>query len=276
MTRNLVRDLFVRSAIHAVVALVFLGPLGTVGLGSGVDPAAFVAALDELEGEPFGDARFLSLPEVEAPVEEEAPAEEAEAEATTDLEPVMPAEAEGDTTLAGGGSAPVAVVDAGAEPVERGEGTGEGEGASRGDDKAKKRPGGARTAKGRKKSCDKPHPNVRKGSDGTIEIDRALVEHYTDNLESFMKLGYSRPFDEGDVHGWYVSGFSCTSPVSKAGFERGDVLLAVNGKKTRSWVGVFMLYQKLKKKDDFTVDLVRKGEPVTLRFRVVDGGGFAG
>ena len=30
-----------------------------------------------------------------------------------------------------------------------------------------------------------------------------------------------------------------------------------------------MLYQRLKNKDDFEVELVRKGEPVTLRFRVV-------
>ena len=280
MTHKLVRDLFVRSAIHAVVAAVFFAPLATVGLGSAVDVASLAVVVDdEPEGEPFGDARFLSLP---APVEgagEAEGAEEAADEAdATELEPVLPAKAEAEHSTEEGGSAPRIVEDGGPEAVAAGEGSteGAGEGEARGDDRGKKRPGAGRTAKGRKKNCEKPHPNVRKAADGTVEIDRALVDHYTDNLESFMKLGYSRPYDEGDVHGWYVSGFSCTSPVSKAGFERGDVLLSVNGKKTRSWVGVFMLYQKLKKKDDFTVELVREGQPVTLRFRVVDGGTFAG
>ncbi len=133
------------------------------------------------------------------------------------------------------------------------------------------RKAGAVTKKRRKPSrCLDPHPHVREGTDGVVEVDRALVEEYTRNLESFMKLGYSRPYDEDGVKGWYISGFSCTSPVHKAGFRRGDVLLTVNGKKTRTWVGVFLMYQKLKKKDDFEVALVRKGQPMTLSFRVVD------
>lgn len=124
--------------------------------------------------------------------------------------------------------------------------------------------------KGRKpKSCDKPHPNIHESGDGIVEIDRSLVDHYTENLETFMSLGYSKPYDEGELKGWYISGFSCASPVHKAGFRRGDVLLSVNGKKTRSWVGVFLMYQKLKNKDQFEIQLVRKGEPVTLKFRVI-------
>ena len=118
--------------------------------------------------------------------------------------------------------------------------------------------------------CRDPHPNVRTGDDGVVEIDRALVDEVTRNLESFMQLGYSRPHDEDGVKGWYISGFSCASPVHKAGFRRGDVVLTVNGKKTRSWVGVYLMYQKLKKKDAFEVSLVRRGEPITLRFRVVE------
>lgn len=129
----------------------------------------------------------------------------------------------------------------------------------------------ARPAKGKRRSCDKAHPHVRVGDDGVVEIDRSLVEEYTADLSSFMELGYSRPYDEEGVHGWFISGFSCASPVAKAGFQRGDVLLSVNGRKTRTWVGVYVLYQKLKHKDAFEVALVRKGEPLTLRFRVVPG-----
>lgn len=129
------------------------------------------------------------------------------------------------------------------------------------------RPGAPR--KGRaKRDCSEPHPHVRLGGDGVVEIDRALVDEYTANLQTFMTLGVSRPYDENGIKGWYISGFSCTSPVHKAGFRRGDVLLTVNEKKTRSWVGVFLLYQKLKHQEEFAIELVRKGAPVTLQFRI--------
>jgi hypothetical protein len=131
--------------------------------------------------------------------------------------------------------------------------------------------GAPRKGKPAKRICDEPNPHVRTGPDGVVEIDRSLVDAYTDNLESFMRLGYSEPYDEDGVKGWYISGFGCGSPVYKAGFRRADVLLSVNGKPTRSWVGVFFLYQKLKNREDFEVALVRKGEPMTLRFRVVSG-----
>ena len=130
-------------------------------------------------------------------------------------------------------------------------------------------PGGGSSRARKIRDCNEPHPNIRTGADGVLEIDRSLVEQYTKNLESFMSLGYSRPYDENGVKGWYISGFSCTSPVQKAGFRRGDVLLRVNGKPTRSWVGVFLLYQRLKNKDVFEVELLRKGKPVRLQFRVV-------
>lgn len=130
---------------------------------------------------------------------------------------------------------------------------------------------GSGRARRRRRSprCEAPHPHVREAADGVVEIDRSFVEDVTKDLQSFMSLGYSRPHHEDDVKGWYISGFSCSSPVHKAGFRRRDVLLRVNGKKTRSWVGVYLLYQKLKKKSDFEVELLRGGEPKTLRFRVV-------
>ena len=132
-------------------------------------------------------------------------------------------------------------------------------------------PRASRSRRRRSPRCEAPHPHVREAVDGVVEIDRSFVDDVTKDLQSFMSLGYSRPHHEGEVKGWYISGFSCSSPVHKAGFRRRDVLLRVNGKKTRSWVGVYLLYQKLKKKTDFEVELLRGGEPKTLRFRVVAG-----
>jgi len=121
----------------------------------------------------------------------------------------------------------------------------------------------------RSEKCQRPHPHVRTAPDGVVEIDRHFVDKMTRNLKTFMSLGYSRPYREDDVKGWYISGFGCASPVFKAGFRRKDVLLTVNGKKTKTVTGVFLLYLKLKKQSDFEVRLLRRGKERTLRFRVV-------
>ena len=140
--------------------------------------------------------------------------------------------------------------------------------AAGGEKGAKKAPARRRR---RSKQCKAPHPNVRTARDGAIEVDRVFVEKMTRNIKTFMSLGYSRPYREDGVKGWYISGFGCTSPVFKAGFRRKDVLLDVNGKTTRTVTGVFMLYMKLKKRSEFEVRLLRRGEERTLKFRVVPG-----
>jgi len=129
-----------------------------------------------------------------------------------------------------------------------------------------------RAKKGWKSQCKVPHPNIRKGDDGIMEIDRSLVDYYTSSLKRFMELGYSEPFKRDGVKGFYIGGFGCRSPVHKAGLRRGDVVLTVNGRKTRTWIGVYLMYKKLKNKDHFEVVVLRKGEeaPRTLHFRVVD------
>ena len=128
-----------------------------------------------------------------------------------------------------------------------------------------------RAKKGWKSQCKVPHPNIRRGTDGIMEVDRSLVEYHTSSLKRFMELGYSEPFNRDGVKGFYIGGFGCKSPVHKAGLRRGDVVLTVNGKKTRTWIGVYLMYKKLKKKENFEVVVLRRGEnePRTLRFRVV-------
>jgi hypothetical protein len=265
----MLRSVLGRLCTYGLVLAVNAAPLLALA-GSAVELEARLAALpdDVPEGDEALPVRWSPLPAFPAPDGEEVDAPEVlttQAAEPDDDRAAAPAEAQ----AGGRGEGGEVVGDAGTGGPVAGEGTGAG--AAKGDGPATigKRPKRPSKAGGKAKICEKPHPHVRAGTDGVTEIDRALVDEYTRNLESFMKLGYSRPYDEEGLEGWYISGFSCTSPVAKAGFKRGDVLLSVNGKKTRSWVGVFLLYQKLKNKDDFEVQLVRKGQPVTLRFRVV-------
>ena len=123
------------------------------------------------------------------------------------------------------------------------------------------------------KRCQVVWPQITLADDGVYEVDVALIDHYTRNINAFIKLGFSKPWEKEETgqQGWYVSGFSCTSPLYAGGLRRGDVLLTVNGKKTRSYVQVYFLYQKLKHNKEFEVELLRKGKaPTTLNYRIVD------
>jgi hypothetical protein len=253
------------TTLTAFGATLFYGaPLVVLLMATGpLDPARLSAPL-VMEDPPGRESRvvgFLALPEAEEPAEDpsEAPPEELE-EPSPEPPSLQPAQQPaGEGTEAG---APATRLAAKGRPVA----------AKPGGPKVVRQPragGGGGSRSKRNKACAEPHPHIRTGADGVLEIDRSLVDEYTKNLEAFMSLGYSRPYDENGVRGWYISGFSCTSPVQKAGFRRGDVLVRVNGKPTRSWVGVYLLYQKLKNKQEFEVELIRKGEPVKLQFRVV-------
>jgi hypothetical protein len=68
-----------------------------------------------------------------------------------------------------------------------GDGTGDGVGDGTGDGEGHATP--TRRRRTRSAKCKKPHPNVREGSDGIVEVDRSLVEYYTKSLERFMELG---------------------------------------------------------------------------------------
>lgn len=224
-------------------------------------------AIPNLPDEPILVAEGRLLPEddeldlVDIEVTDPDADPEAEEMVPTEPAPARPATPETPATEGEGGAAP-------ASAGETSDADGEGTVATRSDVLAK--PGPANKGKS-KRDCTKPHPNVRSSPDGIVEVDRSLVDHYTKNLQTFMTLGNSRPYDENGIKGWYISGFTCESPVHKAGFRRGDVLLTVNGKNTRSWVGVFLLYQKLKHQSDFEVEVVRKGVATRLRFKVIDG-----
>ncbi len=179
-----------------------------------------------------------------------------------------------------GGEGELGVVDpdadasagAGGEGEGEGEGDGEGEGVGDGEGDGEGPGTLQRRRRARSAKCAADHPNVRTAADGIVEVDRSLVEYYTQSLERFMELGYSEPYERNGIKGFYIGGFGCTSPVYKAGFRRGDMLITVNGKKTRTWVGIFLLYKKLRRQTDFEVELMRRNDesPRTMHFRVVD------
>jgi len=124
-------------------------------------------------------------------------------------------------------------------------------------------------SKGKRGRCRKSNPDIHPQADGSYEVNRSLVEHYTSSLKNFNSLGWSGPYNENGERGWKIGGFGCNSPLHFAGLRRGDIVKSVNGKKTNTWLQVFGAYRKLKHKDDFVIALVRRGETIELRYRLI-------
>ena len=118
--------------------------------------------------------------------------------------------------------------------------------------------------------CKDTHEDVEKAGAGRWDVDRELVEYYTSSIARFNSLGWSGPYNEDDLKGWKIGGFGCNSPLYHAGLRRGDIILTVNDRPTRTWLQVFGAYRKLKKHDDFEVVLVRRGKQKTLRYSLVE------
>jgi hypothetical protein len=124
-------------------------------------------------------------------------------------------------------------------------------------------------SKGKRGRCRTSNPDIHPKKDGTYDVRRSLVEHYTSSLKNFNSLGWSGPYKENGERGWKIGGFGCNSPLHFAGLRRGDIVKTVNGKKTNTWIQVFGAYQRLKHKEDFVVAVVRRGEPIELRYHLI-------
>lgn len=131
-------------------------------------------------------------------------------------------------------------------------------------DGAARRPG--------RNTCRDAHPDVKPDGADHWEVNRELVDYYTANFKRFNSLGWSGPYESDTVKGWKIGGFGCNSPLYFAGLRRGDVVLTVNEKPTRTWMQILGTYTRLRRKDDFEVVLVRRGATKVLRYTLVDGG----
>lgn len=147
---------------------------------------------------------------------------------------------------------------------EGGDGAGDGQGTGEGDAS-----GHAGARKGRKSRCSKDHPQIQARAERSYVVDRELVEHYTSSFERLKSLGWSGPYNEGDLRGWQISSFGCNSVLYHAGLRRGDVIQSVNGRATKNVLQVFMSWKKLRKYDTFDVVLVRKGKRMTYRYKLI-------
>lgn len=131
------------------------------------------------------------------------------------------------------------------------------------------REGSGRRGRARKGKCDVEWPQIVAVGDRAWQVDRRLVEYYGSSIARLDSLGWSGRHSEEGEQGWKIGGFGCNSPLHHAGLRRGDIIRSVNGRPTKNLVQVFNTWRKLKRYDDFEVVVLRRGETLKLRYRLI-------
>lgn len=165
----------------------------------------------------------------------------------------------------GASSRPGEAVGSGSDPG-AGKGSGDGVGPA-----ARARPisaGGG--VAGKPKECLPPDPRISKQSETAYAVDREIVDYYAKHLKEFDGLARTLAYtdEDGNPSGFRITGMRCGNPLTQAGVKNGDIVTAVNGKRVNNTLQAASAYMKLRNEDHLSVELTRKGAPVTLEYDV--------
>jgi len=109
------------------------------------------------------------------------------------------------------------------------------------------------------KAAAKPAPLIEKRKISRKELDAALSDFYS--LGKEVKL-------EMTVSGVRIAAVSRGSFFDRMGLDSGDVVDKIGGKRIRNADDAALIYVELTSAKSFTVELDRRGVPVTLKFTV--------
>jgi len=128
---------------------------------------------------------------------------------------------------------------------------------------APKKPGGAKDARASIRE------GVRKVGTNEYEIDRTMLE---DQLQDLNKLGSQARiiphYKDGRADGFKLVGIRPGSLYTYLGVRSGDVIRRVNGDEINSPSKALSLYEQLRSAARVTVDIERRGKPMSLNFNI--------
>jgi len=103
-------------------------------------------------------------------------------------------------------------------------------------------------------------------------IDRAFFEGLMENPESLVQQARIIPAVEaGKTVGIKLYGIRPNSLPKLLGLRNGDLVRAVNDLPFDNMDALLSAYSELRKLDTFVLEITRKGQPVRLTIRIVDG-----
>lgn len=110
---------------------------------------------------------------------------------------------------------------------------------------------------------------VRKLGSQEYEIERSEIDNVLSNLNQIARQARIVPsFKDGKSNGFKLFSIRPNSLYSKIGIQNGDIIQKINGYEMNSPDKALEIYTKLKDADSITVDLVRRGKPVTMSYSI--------
>jgi general secretion pathway protein C len=108
---------------------------------------------------------------------------------------------------------------------------------------------------------------VRQGN--TITTDRATITGAISRVREIMKGLKAGPYSQGGKRsGIAIIGLNEEGILREIGIKQGDIIKTVNGLTLNSPYQIFNAYRRLKDRHELKIDIVRKGTPLTLTYRV--------
>ncbi len=111
---------------------------------------------------------------------------------------------------------------------------------------------------------------VTKLSDTHYQVDRSSIENALANLDRLSRDARVVPnFVDGKSNGFKVFGIKRNSAYKTLGLKNNDVITGVNGMDLTSPDKALEVYSKLQNESAISLDIVRKGEAVTMEYDIL-------
>jgi general secretion pathway protein C len=106
-------------------------------------------------------------------------------------------------------------------------------------------------------------------SDTNYSVSRQLLDKVLSNQAELMRAARVIPYEEnGRTIGVKVYGIRRNALLGKLGIQNGDVLSKINGFDLSSPDSALEAYTKLRQTDQFSIAMVRRGQPRTMEYSV--------
>jgi general secretion pathway protein C len=118
-------------------------------------------------------------------------------------------------------------------------------------------------------SSEELDSNISRISDTQYSVNRSLVDRLITNQAALMRTARVIPHEEGgQVVGVKLYGIRRSSLLGRLGVQNGDMVRTINGFDMTSPDTALQAYARLREADRITINLVRRGQPMTMDYQI--------
>jgi type II secretion system protein C len=131
--------------------------------------------------------------------------------------------------------------------------------------------GGTKTpSRSESSSLENDDDGIEKLGENKYAVSRDLLDKYVNDLGSISRLGRAllHRGSDGEFDGYRLSAIRRNTMPDKLGIRNGDVIHSVNGTDLNSVQGAMGAYQGMMNDNNFSFEVTRRGERVTLEYEV--------